>query len=187
VQAVRLGSGDLAEHARKVRRILDDGNLRDVRILASSGLDETEIAALVCAEAPIDGFAPGTRVVISADAPYLDAAYKLVEYTGRPRHKTSEGKTTWPGRKQVFRCYDGNGCIDHDVLALSTERLRGEPLLMPVMRAGLRLGPSRSTAEIRTHTADQYARLPRRLRHLGTESRQQVHVSAELRALLAGR
>src|SRR5262249_52650851 len=78
VAAVRIDSGDLAEHARRVRRILDDGGLRDTRIVASGGLDEHAIAALVASGAPIDRFAPGTRVVTSADAPSLDCAYKLV-------------------------------------------------------------------------------------------------------------
>lgn len=29
----------------------------------------------------------------------------------RPRRKRSEGKATWPGRKQVFRRYDAHGRI----------------------------------------------------------------------------
>ncbi len=45
----------------------------------------------------------------SADAPYLDCAYKLQEYDGEPRRKRSEGKATWPGRKQVYRRYDSDG------------------------------------------------------------------------------
>ena len=60
---------------------------------------------------PIDGFGVGTRMNTSADAPFLDCAYKLVEYAGLPRRKRSEGKATWPGRKQVFREYDAQGRI----------------------------------------------------------------------------
>ncbi len=43
----------------------------------------------------------------SADAPYLDCAYKIQEYAGRLRRKRSEGKATWPGRKQVYRRIEG--------------------------------------------------------------------------------
>src|SRR6266446_148999 len=39
VKGVRLDSGDLAEHARRVRRILDAGGLREVTIFASGNLD----------------------------------------------------------------------------------------------------------------------------------------------------
>ena len=58
-------------------------------------------------EAPIDGFGIGSGMDASYDVPTLDCAYKLQEYAGRPRRKRSEGKATWPGRKQVFRSYDG--------------------------------------------------------------------------------
>ena len=58
---------------------------------------------MVTAGAPIDSFGVGTRVGVSADAPYLDSVYKLVEYDGRPVLKLSAEKSTEPGRKQVFR------------------------------------------------------------------------------------
>jgi nicotinate phosphoribosyltransferase len=96
IKGVRLDSGDLADHARRVRRILDEGGLTDVRILASGNLDEFVIQGLVADDAPIDDFAIGTRLVTSPDAPYLDCVYKLQEYAGRARRKRSEGKATWP-------------------------------------------------------------------------------------------
>ena len=95
--------GDLADHARKVRHILDRGGLTATQILASGNLDEERIQTLVTGQAPIDSFAIGTAMTTSADAPYLDCAYKLQEYAGRPCRKRSEGKATWPGRKQVYR------------------------------------------------------------------------------------
>src|SRR5690606_3389082 len=115
IHGVRLDSGDLADHARKVRQILDRGGLTDTKILASGNLDEERVNALVQSEAPIDWFAIGTAMTTSADAPYLDCAYKLQEYAGRPCRKRSEGKATWPGRKQVYRRLGREGRLDGDI------------------------------------------------------------------------
>ena len=60
---------------------------------------------MMAAKAPIDGFGIGVNLDASIDAPSLDCAYKLQEYAGKPRRKLSEGKVTWPGRKQVWRAY----------------------------------------------------------------------------------
>jgi nicotinate phosphoribosyltransferase len=135
--AIRLDSGDLQELAAQARRLLDDAGLGRVRIFASGGLDELQIEELAGAGAPIDAFGVGTRLGVSADAPYLDSVYKLVEYADRPVAKLSTGKASPPGPKQVFR---GDGPA-HDVLAL-----RGEdpppgsvPLLEPAMEDGRRL------------------------------------------------
>ncbi len=76
---MRLDSGDLAEHARKVRRTLDDGGLKEARIFASGSIDEHALQKLIRAGAPIDGFGIGSRLDTSADAPYLDCAYKIQE------------------------------------------------------------------------------------------------------------
>ncbi|MHB9102982.1 MAG: nicotinate phosphoribosyltransferase, partial [Sulfuricella sp.] len=128
IKAVRLDSGDLSEHAHKVRRILDRGGLGEVGIFCSGNLDEHEITRLLGQGAPIDGFGVGTRLDTSADAPYLDCAYKLVEYAGQPRRKRSEGKATWPGRKQVYRCFAAEGSLDHDILTLENDAQAGAPL-----------------------------------------------------------
>jgi len=97
VKGVRLDSGDLADHARRVRRILDEGGLSHAPILASGNLDEYRLRDLIRTGAPIDSFAVGTAMTTSSDAPSLDCAYKLQEYGGRPCRKRSEGKATWPG------------------------------------------------------------------------------------------
>ncbi len=119
--AIRLDSGDLGDHARRVRRLLDDGGLDDVSIFASGNLDEERLRQLVRTGAPIDGFGIGTSLDTSADAPYLDCVYKLEEYAGKPRRKRSEGKATWPGCKQVFRQVDRDGKIAADLVALEGE------------------------------------------------------------------
>ncbi len=86
-----------------MRRILDAGGLEHVIIFASGDLDEYALRDMLAAGAPVDGFGVGTRLDTSSDMPYLDCAYKLQEYAGRARRKRSEGKATWPGRKQVYR------------------------------------------------------------------------------------
>jgi len=166
IGGVRLDSGDLADHARRVRAILDRGGLRDVRILASSGLDEWALRDLLAAGAPIDGFGVGSKLNTSSDVPYFDCAYKLVEYAGRPRRKRSEGKSTWPGRKQVHRRFTPEGLMAFDVVTLEGEREEGTPLLVPVMRSGVRVAASESLSEARQRAARELAALPPALRTL---------------------
>ena len=143
VRGVRLDSGDLAAHARAVRAILDRGGLSEATIFSSGNLDEWKVQQLLASGAPIDGFGIGTALDTSSDAPFLDCAYKLQEYAGTPRRKHSEGKATWPGRKQVYRHFAPDGTFDHDVVALEGDAQRGMPLLVPVMSAGRRIGPGR--------------------------------------------
>jgi len=183
IKGLRLDSGDLGEHARKVRRILDEGGLTDAEIFASGNLDESVVRQLVAEQAPIDGFGIGTRMNTSADAPYLDCAYKLQEYDGKPRRKRSEGKATWPGRKQVYRRYDAEGRMCSDVLTLEDDPQEGEPLILPVMRGGRRLQASIPLAAVRERARNQLARLPPALRGLEKGPDYPVEVSAALRDL----
>ncbi len=183
VQAVRLDSGDLGEHARRVRAILDTGGAPGIRIFASGNLDEYEVRRLVAAGAPIDGFGVGTRMNTSADRPYLDCAYKLQEYAGAARRKRSEGKATWPGRKQVFRRCDAAGRMAGDTLTLETGSASGEPLLSTVMRAGRRLEVSPPLAEVRAYAQRQQAILPEALRDLEAAVAYSVEVAEPLREL----
>ena len=138
--------GDLDRLSRESRRLLDHAGLRQAKIFASGGLDEHEVAELVRAGAPVDAFGIGTQLGVSADAPYIDAVYKLVEYDGRPVLKLSPAKATAPGRKQVWR---GPSV---DVIGLRDEAAPGpnhEPLLEPVMRAGRRLARRPTIEEMR--------------------------------------
>lgn len=100
---VRIDSGDLLSHSGFVRRILDENGSK-ARIMVSGDLDEYSVHGLVSANAPIDGFGIGTKLVNSEDAPSLGIVYKAVydETGARPLLKTSGGKATMPGRKQVF-------------------------------------------------------------------------------------
>jgi nicotinate phosphoribosyltransferase len=185
VQGVRIDSGDLAAHAREVRRILDDGGLAQARIFASGNLDEHRVQALVAGGAPIDAFGVGTRMNVSADAPFLDCAYKLVEYEGTPRRKRSEGKATWPGRKQVFRHFDAMGRMAGDLLTMHDDARAGVALLEPVLRAGRRVADAPSLEASRERAREQMARLPEPLRALSTAAPYPVEVASSLKALAA--
>jgi nicotinate phosphoribosyltransferase len=118
---VRLDSGDLLDLSMQVRRILDDAGLASVQIFASGELDERGIEQCLAAGAPIDAFGVGTRMDVSADQPYLDMSYKLVEYDGRPVLKSSAGKATWAGQKQVYRRLRSGEGFAGDVIALREE------------------------------------------------------------------
>lgn len=165
---VRLDSGDIVSLSRAVRRILDAAGLGHVRIFVSGGLDEESIDRLLAAGAPIDAFGVGTRMDVSADAPYLDMAYKLVEYGGRHVLKTSPGKTTWTGRKQVYRIVGPDGRFGGDVLALREEAPPpgARALLRPVMEGGRLLAPHPALAAVREHCAAEIAALPDAVRRL---------------------
>jgi len=165
VDAVRLDSGNLGRLAREVREILDAGGCSAVRIVASGNLDEYEIARLIARGAPIDVFGVGTRLDVSADAPYLECVYKLQEYAGRLRRKRSTGKATWPGRKQVFRDCGTDGVIRADTIGLVDESLPGRRMLTPVMRAGKRLDRP-TLAAVREYTRLELATLPDECRRL---------------------
>ncbi len=183
IKGVRLDSGDLADHAFKVRRILDDGGLRDATIFASGSVDEYMLARLGEQRAPIDGYGVGTHMDTSADAPYLDCAYKLVEYAGAARRKRSEGKVLWPGRKQVFRSYDSDGRMSGDVLTLAGDRLGGEALIQPVMRAGRRIMPPAPLSESRDRALGELSRLPEALKHLTHAPDYPVRISPAIEQL----
>lgn len=168
IGGIRLDSGDIAALAREARRRLDAAGLERVKILASSGLDEFEVARLVESGAPVDGFGVGTRLAVSDDAPHIDIAYKLVAYDGRPRMKLSSDKANPPGAKQVFRRFDA-GEARGDVLARADEPCpeNARPLLQPVVRGGEPVEgalPELKTA--RRYAAEAIGALPARLREL---------------------
>jgi nicotinate phosphoribosyltransferase len=163
---VRLDSGDLAALARATRRVLDDAGHPEVRIFVSGGLDEHSIAALVEQGAPVDAVGVGTRLGVSADAPFLDSAYKLVSYDGRPVAKFSEGKATYPGAKQIFRAH---GLVDQLGLAEESAPEGTESLLEVVMAKGQRVRPSDpvlSLATARTRFEADLGALPEPARRL---------------------
>ncbi len=189
LRAIRLDSGDLLALSVASRRILDEAGLTDVRVFASGGLDEFDMEALLAAGAPIDGFGIGTKLGVSADAPWMDWAYKLAEYDGAPVLKLSEGKASLAGRKQVYRRTDADGMYTSDNLALEDERLPdadGAPLLASVMRDGQRTGPAPTLPELRERFAAGFARLPEWYKTLRSPDLYPVHHTWALEELQWG-
>ena len=181
--ALRIDSGNLAELASVARSMLDDAGLADVKIMATGGLDENSIRNLVEAGAPIDSFGVGTRFGTSADAPFIDSVYKLVELDGRPIAKMSAGKSTLPWRKQIYRRYNAD-LMDGDLIARSESPMPEDytdALLRTEMKNGKRLRQPESLDDIRYRIATNLARLPEPYRKLHEPQTYPVEYSAELR------
>lgn len=188
--AVRLDSGDLLALSRDVRAILDAGGLQDTRILASGDVDEHIITRLLDESAPIDGFGVGTSLVTSIDAPALAGVYKVVALSehGLERRvmKRSEGKATWPGRKQVWRVFkDGVAAEDRVTLADEPSRSDATPLLETVMRSGRRTQPGPTLGAVRRRCAEQMRTLPTRLLSIDCMESYRVEPDEALQQLIS--
>jgi nicotinate phosphoribosyltransferase len=176
---IRLDSGDLDVLSREARKMLDEAELPHARIFASGGLDELQIDSLVRAGAPIDAFGVGTQMGVSADAPFVDSVYKLVDYAGHQVMKLSSMKQTAPGAKQVWR--NGAG----DLISLREEPAvpGAEPLLEPVMQDGKRLGETPSIAEMHHRFDSDLEQVPQTSRRLTDPQSVVAHHSEKLLAL----
>ena len=184
IRGVRIDSGDLTAHgAQGARHSRRRRAASDVIILVSGGINEDVLQTMMKAKAPIDGFGIGVNLAASVDVPALDCAYKLQEYAGKPKRKLSEGKATWPGRKQVWRAYDADGRMRGDILSLESDKQPGEPLIVPVMRAGKRIAPAPTLAQIRERAARDLARLAGPLARLESGVEYPVQVADALTAL----
>ncbi|PMR73240.1 nicotinate phosphoribosyltransferase [Billgrantia endophytica] len=168
ISAIRLDSGDLGILAHRARALLDEAGLDTIGIIASSGLDEHQIEALIADDTPIDAFGVGTQMGVSADAPVIDLSYKLVEYAGIPRVKHSTGKINLPGRKQLFRRRDADGTYLGDIIARREESIDGAvPLLVPLVCEGRVDQEHMAGAErARERVAQALTQLPADLRRL---------------------
>ena len=151
-----------------------------MKIVVSGSLDEHGLARLVADGAPVDAAGVGTLMGVSADAPYLDSAYKLVSYGGRPVAKLSTGKATYPGAKQVFRRPGSR-----DVLGLRDEAspAGSTPLLELVMEKGRRRRPADPLDAQRERCRRDLSPLPPTARALVDPVAPTVEVSAALAEL----
>jgi nicotinate phosphoribosyltransferase len=124
--AIRLDSGDLAEQAADVRKLLDSLGATGTRIIVTSDLDEYQIAAL--RSAPVDGYGVGTSLVTGSGHPTCGFVYKLVaraETEGKdaevfPVAKKSVNKTSIGGRKFALRRLDARGRAEAEVIGIGT-------------------------------------------------------------------
>ena len=164
--------------------MLDAAGLSHAQVLASGGLDEFQVEDLVREGAAIDGFGVGTNVGTSADYPWIDCVYKMVEYDGKPTMKLSEDKETLVGAKQVFRRVDADGMCAGDVIGSADEPTPdgAAALLSGVMKDGERLHEAHSLGELRERCARELERLPGRYRRIRSPDEYPVMVSDTLDA-----
>jgi len=165
VLGVRIDSGDIPELCREVRGILDQEGFKDVKILVSGGVDEYDIERWISEGVPIDAFGVGTKLLTSADAPYLDIAYKLVEYEGKPKFKESPGKKTFPYKRQVWR-FLKDGRFDYDKVSRFQEGGLVKKVSLPLP----------SLKEIRERVLEQINQLPEELKSLRKKVEYRVEV-----------
>ncbi|ADY73063.1 nicotinate phosphoribosyltransferase [Desulfurobacterium thermolithotrophum DSM 11699] len=177
LKGIRLDSGDIVELSRISRRLLDEAGLNHVKIIVSGGLDEYKIDEILKEGAIVDGFGVGTRVGTSADVPYIDFVYKLVEFDKKPVMKTSKGKKMYPGRKQVFRQKNG------DVVGSFDEKLPGEPLLEKIIENGNLVKELPSLNEIRDYFIYQFNKFPERIKNIHRKEEYPVTISQKLENL----
>jgi nicotinate phosphoribosyltransferase len=183
LRGVRLDSGDMAELSKQVREILDKSDLEDVSIFASGGFDEFKISKVLKDGALIDAFGVGTKMGVSADAPYTDMAYKLVEYDKKPVLKLSTGKKTLVSKKQVFRRREGGRLVGDTIALRSEERPAEEALLKPVMKARQRQTAAPSLQQIRDGLAEELGCLGDRYKTLENPDTFPVSLSHRLENL----
>ncbi len=182
--AVRLDSGDLADLSQKVREILDEEGLDYVRIIASNDLNEYKIEDMLAKGAKTTAYGVGTELITAKPVAAIAGVYKLVEDNDGAKIKLSEGKKTYPGKKQVYRVNDENGRFLHDLLALEGEEAKGTPLLELVVRNGERVTEKKPLAETRQYALDCIARLPEQLRRVKVKEPYCVEISTGLSNLV---
>ncbi|NPA52191.1 MAG: nicotinate phosphoribosyltransferase [Aquificae bacterium] len=164
-KGIRLDSGDILYLSKEARKLLDEAGLTEAKIFVSGGINEYKIKELLDQNAPIDAWGVGTELAVSADVPYLDCAYKLVEYDGKPKMKLSTKKITYPAKKQVFRYYK-DGVIEKDILALYDEAFEGEKLLTLFIKDGKLVKSVPSLEEIRLKTIKNLSKIPQNIKDI---------------------
>ncbi len=185
IRGVRIDSGDLIEHAKKVRKILDGNGCEKVLIVASSDLNEYKIKKIIDENAPIDAFGVGTELATSRDDPTISGVYKLIEYNGTPKIKISEEKITYPGKKQIYRFFDKDGIFKEDILSLENEPSpsNSEALLIPIMKNGKLITELPKIDDIQKFYTGNIKRLPKEYMKLEEIDIFKLKISEELQNL----
>jgi nicotinate phosphoribosyltransferase len=155
----------LSKKVREMLDAAEDTRYRNTKIMASGDLNESIIKELLKDKAPIDSFAVGTELSTSRDSPVLNGVYKMVAIQVQrkdksdPKNKdiksptvitadtdrnvtiykvkTSPGKHTFPGPKQIHRIIDDKGIWVEDIISLADEPMKGSlPLLEKIIENG---------------------------------------------------
>jgi nicotinate phosphoribosyltransferase len=180
---VRLDSGDLWTLCMETRKLLDNAGCKDTKIMVSGDLNEHSISKLLADGAPIDCFGVGTELSTSQDSPTLNGIYKLVavkirnpdnnngKYEMLYKSKTSAGKETYPGPKQIGRLIKGN-VLEKDYLILESEKLPDKCILLlkRYVEDGNKVLEMPSIFEIQNYCSKQLGLLPEALKSLDVES-----------------
>jgi len=181
---VSIDSGNVLEISKFLRKKLDDAGLKDVGITAYSNLDEFKIANLEKGGAKINVYCPVTEIITVSDRPALEAVYKLAEIidkNGKITYtaKFSEGKTSLPGRKQVFRKISKNGKVIGDIIGLEDEKL-GIPLLIQYIKKGKLIRRLPTLDQIKDYVNKELSYLPNNLKNVEKQHAYSVSVSKKL-------
>jgi nicotinate phosphoribosyltransferase len=182
LRGVRLDSGDMVALSRQVRDLFDAEGLEEVEIFASGGFDEFKIDRYVRDGAELDAFGVGTKMGVSADAPFTDIAYKLVQFDGRPVLKLSSGKKTLVAPKQVFR-KQKDGLLAGDTIAMRGEMVEGDPLLETAMDCGRRKRAPEPLKAIRARFEEEFAKLPLKFKSIQAPATYAIEISDRLSRL----
>jgi nicotinate phosphoribosyltransferase len=185
--AVTIDSGDIQEQAFYVREVLDENGLSEITIQALSNLDEHKIKKMVDADTPIDFYIAATEVLNITDNPKFEAVYKMAELCRKDgsieqKAKLTQGKESFPGRKQVFRVYE-NEKIAYDVVGLEDEKL-GKPLLHKFINQGEQVLELPSLEEIGENIKTELSSLPDKYKTIDESHKYFVMLSAELKDML---
>jgi len=185
IQGVRIDSGDLIDHAKKVRKILDDNSCKKVLIVASSDLNEYKIKEIIDKEVPIDVFGVTTELATSRDDPTISGVYKLIEYNGIPKIKISEEKVTYPGIKQVYRIFDNDGKFKKDILSLENEPApsNSEPQLFQIVKSGELIKELPKLDDIQKFCLENIRKLPNPYKKLEEAHLFELQISKKLQQL----
>ena len=178
---IRIDSGDLVEFSSYAKKRFEEEGMSSVKIVLSGDLDEWKIAEVV-REGYADAFGVGTEIVLPSDRPSLGAIYKLVEDKEGFKHKFSKGKVVIGGSKQVYRFYRGDGKIEKDIIAHESVHYDGEPLLIPIVKAG-ELLLEQNINDARERFLRDFSTLPEEYKDINITFTPPVEYSQELKIL----
>ncbi len=203
---IRLDSGDLAYLSKASRQMLDAAGLSQVKIVASSDLDETIIESIRSEGGCIDIYGVGTKLATGSGPGgcSLGGVYKLVRFDGQPKLKVTSdlAKATLPDRKRLLRVVDADGQFHMDIICRQQDAVapgdrvydpanparskivpQGVSLLeirQPVMDHGRLLLEAESLDIMADRCADQLQRLPKGTLRLANPHIYKVAISSRL-------